>query len=57
MQQLNPVQSAEREIFYGCAAGVLQCWVFFIANLGSGFTWYSEANHFTGPMLFTCAGS
>jgi uncharacterized protein len=50
MQQLNPVQSTEREIFMDVLRGFAVLGIF-IANLGSGFTWYSEANHFTGPML------
>jgi uncharacterized protein len=50
MQNLNPVQANEREIFMDVLRGFAVLGIF-IANLGSGFTWYSEANHFTGPML------
>ncbi len=50
MQQLYPVQSTEREIFMDVLRGFAVLGIF-IANLGSGFAWYSEANHFTGPML------
>lgn len=50
MQNLNPVQANEREIFMDVLRGFAVLGIF-IANLGSGFTWYSESNHFTGPML------
>ncbi len=47
---LNPVQSSEREIFMDVLRGFAVLGIF-IANLGSGFTWYSESAHLTGPML------
>ena len=50
MQNLNPVQANEREIFMDVLRGFAVLGIF-IANLGSGFTWYSQSNHFTGPML------
>ena len=50
MQQLNPVQSTEREIFMDVLRGFAVLGIF-IANLGSGFSWYNEANQFTGPLL------
>lgn len=50
MQNLSPVQAGEREIFMDVLRGFAVLGIF-IANLGSGFTWYNEANHFTGPLL------
>jgi uncharacterized protein len=49
MQTLNPVQSKDREIFMDVLRGFAVLGIF-IANLG-GFTWYSENDHFSGPML------
>ncbi|MGC4101136.1 DUF418 domain-containing protein [Ferruginibacter sp.] len=50
MQNLAPVQSSEREIFMDVLRGFAVLGIF-IANLGSGFTWYNESAHLTGPML------
>ena len=50
MQALTPVQTNEREIFMDVLRGFAILGIF-IANLGSGFTWYSESAHLTGPML------
>jgi len=50
MQTLNPVQATEREIFMDVLRGFAVLGIF-IANLGSGFSFYSESNHLTGPML------
>ncbi len=50
MQTLNPVQAREREIFMDVLRGFAILGIF-IANLGSGFSWYRESAHLTGPML------
>jgi uncharacterized protein len=50
MQSLAPVQTNEREIFMDVLRGFAILGIF-IANLGSGFSWYSESAHETGPML------
>jgi len=50
MQTLAPVQTKEREIFMDILRGFAVLGIF-IANLGSGFTWYRESDHLTGPML------
>jgi uncharacterized protein len=50
MQTLTPVEANEREIFMDVLRGFAILGIF-IANLGSGFSWYSESNHVTGPML------
>ncbi|MEP7236364.1 MAG: DUF418 domain-containing protein [Ferruginibacter sp.] len=50
MQTLSPVKAAEREIFMDVLRGFAILGIF-IANLGSGFSWYRESAHLTGPML------
>jgi uncharacterized protein len=50
MQSLNPVQANERETFMDVLRGFAILGIF-IANLGSGFSWYNESDHATGPML------
>lgn len=50
MQTLTPVQSNEREIFMDVLRGFAILGIF-IANLGSGFSWYNEQAHATGPLL------
>jgi uncharacterized protein len=50
MQSLAPVQINERETFMDVLRGFAILGIF-IANLGSGFSWYSESAHATGPML------
>ena len=50
MQNLTPVQSADREIFMDVLRGFAILGIF-IANLGSGFSFYSESAHATGPLL------
>jgi uncharacterized protein len=50
MQQLAPVQSAEREIFMDVLRGFAILGIF-IANLGSGLSWYSEEAKRTGTFL------
>ena len=50
MQNLSPVQLNEREIFMDVLRGFAILGIF-IANLGSGFSWYSESSHLTGPWL------
>lgn len=50
MQTLIPVQNKERETFMDVLRGFAILGIF-IANLGSGFTWYNESAHATGPML------
>ena len=50
MQTLAPVQTNEREKFMDVLRGFAILGIF-IANLGSGFSWYSEDAHATGPML------
>lgn len=50
MQTLSPVQTNEREIFMDVLRGFAILGIF-IANLGSGFTWYRESAHLTGPWL------
>lgn len=50
MQTLNPVQANERETFMDVLRGFAILGIF-IANLGTGFTWYRESAHLTGPML------
>lgn len=50
MQTLAPVQTSEREVFMDVLRGFAVLGIF-IANLGSGFSWYSERDHLTGPML------
>jgi uncharacterized protein len=50
MQKLDPVQTNERETFMDVLRGFAILGIF-IANLGSGFSWYSEDAHATGPFL------
>ena len=50
MQTLSPVKTNEREIFMDVLRGFAVLGIF-IANLGSGFSWYRESDHLTGPML------
>lgn len=50
MQSLTPVQTNERETFMDVLRGFAILGIF-IANLGSGFSWYNENAHATGPML------
>ncbi|MDZ4807804.1 MAG: DUF418 domain-containing protein [Bacteroidota bacterium] len=50
MQTLAPVQTKDREIFMDVLRGFAILGIF-IANLGSGFSWYSESTHATGPYL------
>ncbi len=50
MQTLSPVKSGEREIFMDVLRGFAILGIF-IANLGSGFSGYSETAHATGPFL------
>jgi len=50
MQTLAPVQTIEREKFMDVLRGFAILGIF-IANLGTGFSWYNESAHATGPML------
>ncbi len=50
MQTLAPVQINEREKFMDVLRGFAILGIF-IANLGSGFSQYSESAHATGPLL------
>ena len=50
METLAPVQTNEREKFMDVLRGFAVLGIF-IANLGSGFSWYSEQAHATGPFL------
>ena len=50
MQTLAPVQTKGREIFMDVLRGFAIPGIF-IANLGSGFSFYSEGNHATGALL------
>jgi uncharacterized protein len=50
MQTLGPVQTGEREIFMDVLRGFAILGIF-IANLGTGFSWYNEGAHLTGPFL------
>ncbi|MGB3008106.1 MAG: DUF418 domain-containing protein, partial [Chitinophagaceae bacterium] len=50
MQSLAPVQTKDREIFMDMLRGFAILGIF-IANLGSGFSWYNEKAHATGPFL------
>lgn len=50
MQTLQPVQTTEREIFMDVLRGFAILGIF-IANLGTGFSWYREDLHLTGPFL------
>lgn len=47
---LTPVQAKEREIFMDVLRGFAILGIF-IANLGSGFSWYNEEAHLKGPFL------
>ena len=50
MQTLAPVKANEREIFMDVLRGIAILGIF-VANLGSGFSWYNESAHATGPYL------
>ena len=50
MQTLSPVKAAEREIFMDVLRGFAILGIF-IANLGSGFSGYSENASLSGPLL------
>ena len=50
MQQLTPVQAGERETFMDVLRGFAILGIF-IANLGSGLSWYSDDAKLTGPFL------
>lgn len=50
MQTLAPVQANERETFMDVLRGFAILGIF-IANLGSGLSWYSEEANLTGPLL------
>jgi uncharacterized protein len=50
MQAITPVAANEREIFMDVLRGFAILGIF-IANLGTGFSWYNEAAGFTGPMF------
>ena len=50
MQQLTPVQAGERETFMDVLRGFAILGIF-IANLGSGLSWYNEDAKLTGPFL------
>ncbi len=50
MQTLAPVQSNDRVIFMDVLRGFAILGIF-IANLGTGFSWYNESVNATGPML------
>lgn len=50
MQNLSPVQTHERETFMDVLRGFAILGIF-IANLGSGLSYYSEEAHVTGPFL------
>jgi uncharacterized protein len=50
MSELVPVKQAERELFMDVLRGFAILGIF-IANLGSGFSWYNEEAKLTGPFL------
>ena len=50
MTLITPVQTKDREIFMDVLRGFAILGIF-IANLGSGLSWYNEDAHLTGPML------
>lgn len=50
MQNLAPVQTKDREVFMDILRGFAILGIF-IANLGSGFSWYREEAQLTGPFL------
>jgi len=50
MKLFTPVQTKESEIFMDVLRGFAILGIF-IANLGSGFSWYNEKAHATGPFL------
>lgn len=50
MTLLSPVKAKEREVFMDVLRGFAILGIF-IANLGTGFTYYSEEAKATGPML------
>ncbi len=49
-QRLSPVLSADRETFMDVLRGFAILGIF-LANLGTGFSWYSEDAHLSGPLL------
>ena len=46
----SPIKSQERETFMDVLRGFAILGIF-IANLGAGFSWYSESANLTGPLL------
>jgi len=50
MQRLTPVQAGERETFMDVLRGFAILGIF-IANLGSGLSWYNEEDKLTGAFL------
>lgn len=50
MNSIAPVNARERETFMDVLRGFAILGIF-IANLGAGFSWYSESAHLTGPFL------
>ena len=50
MNLLSPVQAKERETFMDVLRGFAILGIF-IANLGSGFSWYNEDAKLSGPLL------
>lgn len=50
MQVLTPIHAKERIVFMDVLRGFAILGIF-LANLGSGFSWYRESAHFTGPLL------
>jgi uncharacterized protein len=50
MQALAPVQTKDREVFMDVLRGFAILGIF-IANLGTGFSWYREQANATGPLL------
>ena len=50
MPTLAPVKASERIVFMDVLRGFAILGIF-IANLGSGFTWYNEQANVTGPLL------
>jgi len=50
MTTISPVANSERETFMDVLRGFAILGIF-IANLGAGFSWYSEEAHLSGPFL------
>lgn len=50
MQNFAPVQNRDREVFMDVLRGFAILGIF-IANLGTGFSWYREDLRLTGPFL------